>query len=163
MDLPAAVALVLIFAAVFFAVAVNLCAHRLVQGIVTLGRSRYRAGDSVEGCLKINALRACKVKSVRLTLACWHTNKQSELRMSRDGWIYKKIQIIDLERLLAAGQSQSVPFALPMPQRGVMPRFAFLKEGETLYPAIWSVSADIDCTRLIVSVGTIFEAVNDQG
>lgn len=162
MDLPAAIALVLIGAAAAFAVSVNLCAHRLVQGMVALDRSRYRVGDIVKGHLTVNALRTCTIKSVRLTLACWVTNKQNELRMSRDGWIYKTVQKIDLDRLCAAGQSQNVPFELPMPQQGVMPSFAFLKEGKTLYPAIWSVSADIECNGLIVSVGTVFEAINDQ-
>jgi hypothetical protein len=161
MDLPAAIALVIIGAAAVFAVAVNVRAHRLVRGLVMLERSQYRAGDIVEGRLTVNALRTCTVKSVRLTLACWDTDPQNELCMSRDGWLFKSVQTIYLDRLLMAGQSQSLPFALPMPQPGEMPIYVFLGQGKTRYPAIWSVSADIECNGLIVSTGNDFEAVSD--
>jgi hypothetical protein len=161
MDLPAAIALGLIGAATVYAVSVNVRAYRLARGLVVLDRSQYRAGDIVEGRLTVNALRTCTVKSVRLTLACWDTDPRNELCMSRDGWLYKAVQTIHLDRLLAAGQSQSVAFALPMPQPGEMPGYLFLGEGKTRYPAIWSVSADIVCNGLIVSAGNDFEAVSD--
>jgi len=161
MDLPAAIVLVIIGAAAVYAVSVNVRAHRLARGSVVLGRSQYRAGDIVEGRLTVNALRTCTVKSVFLTLACWDTDPRNELRMSSEGWLYKSVQTIHIDRLLAAGQSQSVAFALPMPRPGEMPIYVFLGEGKTRYPAIWSVSADINCNGLIVSTGNDFEAVSD--
>ena len=62
-----------------------------------------------------------------------------------DSWLYKYVQTIDLDRLLAAGQSQGVAFALPIPQPGEMPSYVFLVQAKTRYPPIWSVSADIEC------------------
>jgi hypothetical protein len=115
----------------------------------------------VEGRLTVNALRTCTVKSACLTLACWDTDPRNELRLSCDGWLFKSVQTFDLDRLLASRQSQSVAFALPMPQPGEMPGYLFLGEGKTRYPAIWSVSADIVCNGLIVSAGNDFEAVSD--
>ena len=161
MDLPAAIALVFIGAAAVYAVSVNVRASRLARGSVILERSQYRAGEIVEGRLTVNALRTCTVKSVCLTLACRDTDPRNELCMSRDGWLFKSVQTIYLDRLFMAGQSQSVPFALPMPQPGEMPIYVFLGQGKTRYPAIWSVSADIVCNGLIVSAGNDFEAVSD--
>jgi hypothetical protein len=80
-------------------------------------------GEIVEGRLTVNALRTCTVKSACLTLACWDTDPRNELRLSCDGWLFKSVQTFDLDRLLAAGQSQSVAFALPMPQPGEMPSY----------------------------------------
>jgi hypothetical protein len=162
MDLPAAIALGLIGAATVYAVSVNVRAYLLARGLVVLERSQYGAGDIVEGRLTVNALRTCTVKSVCLTLACWSTNPENELRMSSDGWLYKSVQTIDIDRLLTTGQSQAVAFALPMPRPGEMPSYLFLGEGKTCYPAIWSVSADIECNGLMVSAGNDFEAVNDR-
>jgi hypothetical protein len=133
----------------------------LARGLVVLERSQYRAGEIVEGCLTVNALRTCTVKSACLTLACWDTDPRNELRMSSDGWLYKAVQTIHLDRLLAAGQSQSVAFALPMPQPGEMPSYVYLGKYQTRYPPIWSVSADIECNGLIVSAGNDFVAVSD--
>ena len=76
-------------------------------------------------------------------------------RRLSDSWLYKYVQTIDLDRLLAAGQSQGVAFVLPMPQPGEMPSYVFLGQGKTRYPAIRSVSADIECNGLIVSAGSV--------
>jgi hypothetical protein len=161
MDLPAAIALGLIGAAAVYAVYVNLRAYQLARGSVVLDRSQYRAGEIVEGCLTVNALRTCTVKSACLTLACWSTNPENELRLSCDGWLFKSVQTIEIDRLLASRQSLSVAFALPMPQPGEMPSYVYLGQYKTRYPPIWSVSADIECNGLIVSAGNDFEAVSD--
>ena len=73
-----------------------------------------------------------------------------------DSWLYKSVQTIDLDRLFAARQSQGVVFALPIPQPGEMPSYVFPGQAKTRYPAIWSVSADIECNGLIVSAGSVF-------
>ena len=161
MDLPAAIALGLIGAAAVYAVSVNVRAYRLARGSVVLERPQYRAGEIVEGRLTVNALRTCTVKSVCLTLACWSTNPENELRLSSDGWLFKSVQTIYLDRLLMAGQSQSVAFALPMPQPGEMPSYVYLGQYKTRYPPIWSVSVEIVCNGLVVSTGSVFEAVSD--
>jgi hypothetical protein len=161
MDLPAAIALGLIGAAAVYAVYVNVRAYQLARGSVVLDRSQYRAGEIVEGCLTVNALRTCTVKSACLTLACWSTNPENELRLSCDGWLFKSVQTIEIDRLLASRQSLSVAFALPMPQPGEMPSYVYLGQYKTRYPPIWSVSADIECNGLIVSAGNDFEAVSD--
>ena len=77
-------------------------------------------------------------------------------RRLSDSWLYKSVQTIDLDRLLAAGQSQGVAFVLPMPQPGEMPSYVFLGQGKTRYPAIRSVSADIECNGLMVGAGSVF-------
>jgi hypothetical protein len=43
--------------------------------------------------------------------------------------------------------------------RGVMPEWVFMPKGKTCYPAIWSVSAEIECNGYIISAGSVFEAV----
>jgi hypothetical protein len=161
MDLPAAIALGLIGAAAVYAIYVNVRAYQLARGSVVLDRPQYRAGEIVEGRLTVNALRTCTVKSACLTLACWDTDPRNELRMSSDGWLYKAVQTIEIDRLLAAGQSQSVAFALPMPQPGEMPSYVYLGQYKTRYPPIWSVSVEIVCNGLVVSTGSVFEAVSD--
>ena len=110
-----------------------------------LDRPQYSAGEIVKGRLTVNALRTCTVKSACLSLACWSANPENELRLSCDGWLFESVQTFDLDRLLAAGQSQSVAFALPMPQPGEMPSYVYLGQYKTRYPPIWSVSADIEC------------------
>ena len=162
MDLPAAIALTLIGAAVVFIISVNVFARYLVRGLVTLERYRYRPDEIIEGQLTINALRRCTVKTVRFTLICSSTNPQNKLRMSRFGWIYKTDHTVKLDREFAAGQSQIMPFALPMPAAGEVPEFAFLSQEKTRYPGIWSVTAEIDCNGVIVSTGSVFEATNSQ-
>ena len=162
MDVPAAIALALIGAAVIFVISVNVFARHLVRGLVTLERNLYRPGDIIEGQLTINALRQCSVKIVRVTLICSSTNPQNKLRMSRFGWIYKTVDTVKLDREFAAGQSQIIPFALNMPATGEVPEFAFLGQDKTRYPGIWSVTAEIDCNGVIVSTGSVFDATNSQ-
>jgi len=43
-----------------------------------------------------------------------------------------------------------------------MPSYVFPGQAKTRYPAIWSVSADIECNGLIVSAGSVFETLSDQ-
>ena len=136
-------------------------AYQLARGSVVLDRPQYRAGEIVEGRLTVNALRTCTVKSACLTLACWDTDPRNELRLSCDGWLFKSVQTFDLDRLLAAGQSQSVAFALPMPQPGEMPSYVYLGQYKTRHPPILSVSVEIVCNGLVVSTGSVFEAVSD--
>jgi hypothetical protein len=48
-----------------------------------------------------------------------------------------------------------------MPEPGALSRSAYLTEGETRYPAIWSVSARIACKGATITAGKVFTAHAD--
>ncbi len=156
MNLPAAIALGLIVAAVLFVAAVKWHARGLLHAEVELARSQYGAGEHVEGQVRITARKPCHLASVRVSLTCSTTNAQDARRMSRDGWIYQRAQSWTADRTLARGETFARHFSLPMPEPGTLPRSAYLTQAQTRYPPVWSVSARIFCKAATVDAGVVF-------
>ena len=157
MNTPTIVALVLIALSIVFVVIIQFYTHGLAQVSVSLARSYYGAGDMVEGRVIVTASRTCRLKSARISLLCWSNNPQNSARLTRDGWLYKVSQTVDLDRTLSAGQVHKISFTLPMPKPGEMPTSAFFGNRPNPHSGIWSVSTEIDCNAVTLSAGETFQ------
>jgi hypothetical protein len=156
-NIPTIVVLSLIVLACLFVASIQVYTRCLAQASVSLNRSQYGAGDMVEGIITITARRTCKVRSARISLICWSNNPQNPARLTKDGWLYKVIQSVELHRTLSAGQVHKVSFALPMPKPGQMPTSAFFGSQPNPHSGVWSVSTEIDCNVVTLSAGEIFQ------
>lgn len=154
MNLPAAIMLALIGAAIVFVIVVRLRARSTATLAVAVTSGPAMSGDVVRGTVTIHALRSCKVSTVSAQLGCYSTDPRDDRSGSTHTTRYRVRDEQQIDQSLAAGQSLEIPVSLPMPAPGDVHGATASQQAAMRYPVVWSLTAEASCNGYAIAGGS---------